>query len=161
VRDDQPFGGKAPPVAVFYYLPNREGEHAERPVATYTGILQADTSAGFNALFMAGRVQGPIIEAPCWAHGRCQPFDLARLRKAPIAIEAVDRIDELFAIEREINGLDPKRRLAIRLERSKPLVDNLEKWLHEERRKLSSKIPLAKAMDYNLKRWRRLHALPR
>jgi transposase len=68
VRDDQPFGGKAPPVAVFNYSPNCEGEHAER-VATYTGILQAKTSAGFNALFMAGRVQGPIIEAPCWAHG--------------------------------------------------------------------------------------------
>ena len=32
-------------------------------------------------------------------------FDLARLNKAPIAIEAVARIDALFAIEREINGL--------------------------------------------------------
>jgi hypothetical protein len=40
---------------------------------------------------------------------------------APIAIEAVKRIDELFAIEREIDGLTPQRRFAIRHERSRPL----------------------------------------
>ena len=47
---------------------------------------------------------GPIIEAACWAHARRKFFDLARLTKAPIAVEAVKRIDVLFAIEREING---------------------------------------------------------
>jgi transposase len=71
----------------------------------------------------------------------------------PIAIEAVRRIDELFAIEREINGLTPEQRLRVRREQSKPLVDELERWLRAERRKLSSKNPLAKAMDYSLKRW--------
>ena len=63
------------------------------------------------------------------------------------------RIDALFAIEREINGLPPDERRAVRQERSKPLVDAYEKWLREERRKLSSKNPVAKAMDYSLKRW--------
>jgi transposase len=49
--------------------------------------------------------EGPIIEAACWAHARRKFFDLARIDKAPIAIEAVERIDALFAIERAINGL--------------------------------------------------------
>jgi transposase len=71
----------------------------------------------------------------------------------PIAIEAVRRIDELFAIEREINGLPPEQRIAIRRGQSKPLAEDLERWLRAERRKLSSKNPLAKAMDYSLKRW--------
>jgi len=48
---------------------------------------------------------GPTVEAACWARGRRKFFDLARLTKAPIAAEAVKRIDVLFAlIEREIKG---------------------------------------------------------
>jgi transposase len=78
---------------------------------------------------------------------------LARLKKAPIAIEAVKRIDALFAIEREINGLTPQERLAARHERSRPLINELEVWLREQRAKLSSKNDTAKAINYSLKRW--------
>jgi hypothetical protein len=46
----------------------------------------------------------PIIEAMCWAHARRKFFDLARLSKAPIAIEAIERIDALFAIERDVKA---------------------------------------------------------
>ena len=76
--------------------------------------MQADAYSGYNGLYVAGRKPGPIIEAACWAHGRRKFFELAELQKAPIAIEAVRRIDELFAIEREINGLSPDQRLAVR-----------------------------------------------
>ena len=129
VRDDRPSGGTAAPAAVFYYSATREGEHAERQLARYTGIVQADAYSGFNGLFVAGRQPGPIVEAACWAHSRRKFFELARLRKMPIAIEAVRRIDELFAIEREINGQPPERRLAVRREQSKPLVGSFETWL--------------------------------
>ena len=70
--------------------------------------MQADAYAGFTKLYQANRKPGPIVEAACWAHGRRKFFDLARLSKAPIAAEAVKRIDALFAIEREINGLMPR-----------------------------------------------------
>jgi transposase len=153
VRDDRPFGGKAAPAVVLYYSPTREGEHPQRQLARYSGIMQVDAYSGYNALYAVGRKPGPIMEAACWAHGRRKLFELARLRKMPIAIEAVRRIDELFAIEREINGLTPDQRLRVRRERSKPLVEGLELWLRAERRKLSSKNPLAKAIDYSLKRW--------
>ena len=105
VRDDRPFGGKAAPAAVYYYSPNREAEHPERHLAKYSGLMQADAYSGFNRLFVEGRQPGPIIECGCWSHSRRKFFELARLRKMPIAIEAVRRIDELFAIERDINGL--------------------------------------------------------
>jgi transposase len=153
VRDDRPFGGKAAPAAVFYYSPNREGCHPQRQLANYTGICQVDAYSGYNALYAEGRQPGPIIEAACWAHGRRKLFELARLGKMPIAIEAVRRIDELFAIERDIRGLTPDARLRVRHERSKPLTEELERWLRNERRKLSAKNPLAKAIDYSLKRW--------
>ena len=80
-------------------------------------------------------------------------FDLARLQKAPIAIEAIERIDALFAVEREINGLAPEQRLAVRNERSRPLVVELESWLRQQRAKLSRRSETAKAIDYSLKRW--------
>ncbi len=153
VRDDKPFGGEAAPAALFHYSPNREGEHPEAHLASYSGLMQADAYSGYNGLYVAGRKPGPIIEAACWAHGRRKFFELAELQKAPVAIEAVRRIDELLAVEREINGRPPDQRLAVRRERSRPLVDALETWLRAERKKLSSKNPLAKAMDYSLKRW--------
>ena len=157
VRDDRPFGGKAATAAVFYYSPTREGEHAERQLAAYTGICQADAYSGFNGLFVEHRQvdgkPGPIVEAACWAHSRRKFFELARLRKMPIAIEAVTRIDALFDIEREINGQSPSQRLAARRERSKPLLDSFEAWLRSERRKLSPKGPLAKAIGYTFNHW--------
>ncbi len=63
------------------------------------------------------------------------------------------RIDELFAIEREINGLSAEPRLAARRQRSRPLTEVLESWMRQERRKLSSGNPIAKAMNYSLERW--------
>jgi len=153
VRDDRPFGGPDPPAAVFFYSRDRGGEHPERHLAGYAGLMQADAYAGFNRLYEAGRRPGPIIEAACWAHARRKFFDLARLKKAPIAIEAVRRIDALFAIEREINGLTPEERQRRRHQRSRPLVAELESWLREQRARLSAKNETAKAIDYSLKRW--------
>jgi Transposase IS66 family len=96
---------------------------------------------------------GPIVEAVCWAHARRKFFDLARLKKAPIAIEAVERIDALFAIEREVNGMSPQERAHVRNERSRPLVVDLETWLRQKRAKLSAKNETAKAIQYSLKLW--------
>ena len=153
VRDDAPFGGSSAPAAVYYYSPTRGGEHPEQHLAHYSGPMQADAYSGYNGLYVKGRQPGEIVEAACWAHGRRKFFELADLQKAPVAIEAVRRIDELFAIEREINGKPPDVRKAVRQERSKPLVTALETWLRDERQKLSSKAPVARAIDYSLKRW--------
>ena len=153
VRDDQPFGGLDPPAAAFFYSPDRGGEHPERHLASYSGLMQADAYSGFNRLYDPSRKPGPIIEASCWAHARRKFFDLARISKAPIAVDAVDRVDALFAIEREINGAAPHERRRVRNERSRPLVIALESWLREQRRKLSASNQVAKAIQYSLNRW--------
>jgi transposase len=167
VRDDQPFGGQAPPAAMFYYSRDRAGEHAQAHLAGYAGIFQADAFGGYNKLYEAGRKPGPIVEAACWVHARRPFFVLADLaanarRRAqgktpgvisPLALEAVRRIDALFEIERSINGQSAERRRAVRQELSAPLVADLECWLREQRAKLSRGNDLAKAMDYLLKRW--------
>jgi transposase len=167
VRDDRPFGGRAPAAAVFYYSRDRGGEHPERHLAGFSGVLQADAYGGYGRLYEAGRSPGPILEAACWSHARRKFFVLAdieasaRRRAAnktpspvsPLALEAVRRIDVLFDIEREINGFDADRRKAARQERSAPLIVELETWMREERARLSRHNEVAKAMDYALKRW--------
>ena len=172
VRDDRPFGGQAPPAALFFYSRDRAGEHPQRHLASYSGILQADAYSGYGKLYADGRSPDTIREAACWAHARRKFFVLADIeasarRRAqrrtpavvsPIALDAVRRIDVLFEIERSINGLPADRRLAVRHEQAAPLVAALEAWMREERRKLSRHSDVAGAMDYMLKRW---HAFAR
>ena len=153
VRDDRPFAGPAPPAAVFHYSPDRRGEHPQRHLASYAGILQADAYAGFGELYHPGRKPGPITEAGCWAHGRRKLFDLAQLAKAPLAAEAVRRIDAIFDAERAINGLPAEQRLAIRQDQVAPLVSELEAWMRATRSRMSRHADVGRAMDYMLKRW--------
>jgi transposase len=153
VRDDRPFGGPAPPAAIFHYSRDRTAEHPNRHLAGWRGVLQADAYAGVNDLYAPGRKPGPIAEAACWAHGRRGFFELAEVAKAPLAVEAVRRIDAIFAVERTIGGLPPERRLAVRRERVAPLVIGLEAWMRAARAKMSRHADVAKAMDYMLKRW--------
>src|ERR1700674_4071781 len=70
VRDDKPFGGPAPPGAVFYYSRDRAGKHPQAHLANYTGIFQADAYEGYGKLYEGGRRPGPILEAACWVHAR-------------------------------------------------------------------------------------------
>jgi transposase len=167
VRDDRPFGGPAPPGAVFHYSRDRGGEHPQSHLAGYSGILQADAYGGYGKLYEPGRTPGPILEAACWAHARRKFFVLADVagnaRRAasgkaqavlsPICLEAVQRIDALFDIERDINGHDAEARRTIRQARSAPLVADLHQWLSEQRTRLARGNDVARAIDYLLKRW--------
>jgi transposase len=167
VRDDRPFGGRAPPAAMFYYSRDRGGEHPQAHLEKWSGLLQADAYGGYTKLYDETRKPGPVLEAACWAHARRPFFALADIeasarRKAegkapapvsPLALEAVRRIDALFEIERAINGCSAEERRAVRQELSRPLVDDLEAWMRKERPKLSRGSDLAKAFDYMLKRW--------
>ncbi|HEX6093914.1 MAG TPA: IS66 family transposase [Dongiaceae bacterium] len=158
VRDDRPFG-QGPPAVLFHYSRDRRGEHPEQHLAGYAGILQADAYGGFGRLHEPTRVGGSITEALCWAHARRGFFELADLSRArkgppsPMALEAVRRIDAIFAREREINGYPADDRLAYRREHTAPLVNELEAWMRNERPKLSRHAEVAKAIDYMLKRW--------
>ncbi|SEI12346.1 IS66 C-terminal element [Methylobacterium sp. 275MFSha3.1] len=110
------------------------------------------------------RPQGAIRPALCWAHARRGFFVLAdvaagarRGRKAaaisPIALEAVRRIDELFAVERGINGRSADERLQVRRTETASLVADLETWLREQRSRLSRSSAVAEPIDYLLRRW--------
>jgi transposase len=153
VRDDRPFGGSARPAAMFHFSRDRRGEHPNRHLAGYGGILQADAYAGFGELYSQARRPCALTQALCWAHGRRNFFKLAELAKAPLAIEAVRRIDAIFDLERTINGLPHEQRHMTRQDNIAPLVVDLESWMRGARRKMSRHADVAKAIDYMLKRW--------
>ncbi|MEI8397254.1 MAG: IS66 family transposase [Rhodospirillaceae bacterium] len=166
VRDDRPFGGSAPPAAVFFYSPDRAGEHPEGHLVDFTGILQADAYAGYNRLYDENRKPGSVIEAACWSHSRRKFFVLADIEKtatartkkkvavfSPLAFDAVRRIDAIFDLERPLIGLQEDERLKLRQQYVKPQVEALETWMRTERARLSRHNEVAKAMDYMLNRW--------
>lgn len=122
---------------LFRYSRDRRTEHPIGHLAGYGGILQADAYAGYNALFRADRLPGPLARALCWAHARRKFFELAdvagqlKRRKSavvvsPIAAEAVKRVDAIFDAERAINGRTAAERLAMRQGITVPLFTELE-----------------------------------
>ncbi len=167
VRDDRPFAGSDPPAALFHYSRDRRGEHPRAHLASWAGILQADAYGGYNELYAPGRQPAPAIEAGCFAHARRKFFELADVEAAarrksrgertgmiyPIALEAVQRLDALFEIERDINSKATEERVAVRQELSAPLMADLHAWLTAQLAKLSRSHDLAKAINYMLRRW--------
>jgi transposase len=149
VRDDRPAGSVAAPAVWFAYSPDRKGEHPASHLKNYHGILQADGYAGFNRLYETGA----IIEAACWAHVRRKFFDLHQGHVSPVAKEALERIAQLYGIEKEVRGRSPDERRQVRRSRSRPLLEAMHTWLKATLSKLSRKSELAKAITYALERW--------
>jgi transposase len=149
VRDERPFAGSWPPAALFFYSPDRKGEHPRVHLKDFRGVIHADGYAGFNELFAGGR----ITEAACWAHVRRKFFDVHAATASPIAKEALDRIGQLYRIEETITGVLPDHRRRERQQRSKPIAEALAAWADQAVRKLSRKSELAAAFRYMRGRW--------
>ena len=80
-------------------------------------------------------------------------YEIAQADASPIAVEAVRRIAELYAIETKVRGEPPIQRLALRQESSRPLVDALRIWLASQLRRLAARGKLTEAIRYALTRW--------
>jgi transposase len=157
VVDERPWAGDRPPAALYRYSPDRKGERPAGHLADFAGVIHADGYAGYEALTRAkapsGRSGQRIAHAACWAHVRRKLYDVDQKTRSPIAAEGLRRIGVLYDIERDINGLPSERRRAVRAERSLSLLADLRIWMETERRRLSSKTDLAKALQYALNRW--------
>src|SRR5580700_9154268 len=152
VRDDRPAGDATPAAVWFAYSPDRKGEHPQSHLGNFTGTLQADGYAGFDAVYETGRIQ----EAACWAHVRRKFYDLHVAHKSPVAAEAIERIAALYAIEKEIRGHAAGQRRQVRNARAEPLLHSLKQRLEETLEKLSRKSDTALAVRYALSRWEAL-----
>lgn len=107
-RDKRPWGGTAPPGVVFCYAGGRGGQHAERFLTGFNGILQVDGYTGYNRLTKPTRAGGPVTLAYCWAHARRKLKEVHDRDGSPIAAEGLRRIAQFYKIEAEIRGARPQ-----------------------------------------------------
>lgn len=159
VRDERTWASREPPAVWFEYSPGRGGQHPRRHLHGYQGVVHVDAYAGFNELFglFPNRQRkaraGParLKRSLCWAHARRKLYEMHLALRSPIAAQAVERVDVLYAIEREIRGLDPEARLRERQARSVPLLQELHAWLMTQLARLPTSSALAKAIRYTVK----------
>jgi len=158
--DERPWQGSRAPAAYYRFSPDRKGERPRGHLAGFSGVIQADAFSGYEALTRSSGRPGAnaprIAHAACMAHARRKLFDEFERTKSPIAEEALRRIGELYAIEAEITGQSAEHRQAARQERAVPILDGLKLWFEQQRRRLSAKTTLAKAIRYALTRWEAL-----
>lgn len=155
VRDDRASADTAPPAVWFQYSANRQGEHPQRHLRGYHGILQADAFAGYNSLYE----DGGIVEATCWSHARRKHYDIhEQQHKLPgtLAHQALQRIGAIFAVEAEIQGQPSQERMRQRRLRTRPILDELHRWFNDTLSRISAKSPMAGAIGYSLSNWRAL-----
>jgi transposase len=145
---------EGPRIIVFDYRGGRSGEHARQFLGTWQGHLLVDDYGGYKALFSAARQKAlPCIELGCWAHARRKFFDLHKANASSMALEALTRIGQLYAIEQQGKALDIDARQLLRAEQSRPVLDALHQWLTQTRANTANGGGSAKAIDYTLKRW--------
>jgi transposase len=158
VRDERPWGSRAPPAVVYRYSADRKSEHAKALLDSCTGFLHADAYAGFNELYAADlKTHRPrLAEVACWAHARRGIYEAAVSTGSAIAKQALECIAALFAIEAGINGRQPEERLAVRRQEAVPRLAQLKAFLDHALTRISGKSTLAKAIRYVLSRWRAL-----
>lgn len=148
-RDDRPWGGVDPPAVAYVYAPDRKAERPIEHLAGFRGTLQVDGYGGYGALARRGDVQ----LAFCWAHVRRRFFELASAGSSPIATAVLGHIAQLYAIDAAVRGRSPDERRAARQERSRPIVEELRRFLDAKLAQISRKSTLAEAIRYATTRW--------
>jgi transposase len=145
-----------PPIVLFEYQPTREGEHPRKFLTGFKGYLQVDGYPGYHGI-------ADVILVGCWAHVR-RKFDEAlkglsskqRKTGGTKAREALEQINRLFVIERELQHLSPEERLKARDLRSRPVVEGFREWLDEAKPLVLPKSLLGAAVTYGDNQWKKL-----
>jgi transposase len=155
VRDERTWSSGVPPAVFYRYAPDRRAEQAEALLKDCRGFLHADAYSGFNGLYERHRITGTarLTEVACWAHARRKIYEVHVATASPAALHLLDQIGALFAIEAEIRGRQPDERLAVRRERSAPLLAALKSDFEGALAKISNKSAFAQALRYALSRW--------
>ena len=139
------------PGVVFDFCLGRGGKYPAEFLKGWSGTLVVDAYGGYDGvLSLEGR-----STAYCFAHARRKFDELIKTtpQASPVAAEAIQRIAWLYKIEADARQLSCEERMQMRLERSKPMWDQLHLWLKLERTRVPDGGAIAKAIDYSLKRW--------
>ena len=141
-----------PRIIIFDYQTGRSGRHAQSFLENWQGHLLVDDYGGYKALFAEKQTES-CTELACWAYARRKFFDLHQANSSLMALEALQRIGNLYTIEAEGKDLTIAERQQLREEKSLPELEALHDWLVQTRAQTANGGGSAKALDYTLKRW--------
>lgn len=142
------------PYIVFDYTPSRNRDGPRNWLKDFEGYLQADAFGGYDGIYASQEV----VEVACWSHARRKFYD-ARSSDPARSHHVLAVIRLLYDVEREAKELDVEQRLALRQERSCPLLDELHPWLQRELLPgagVLPKSPMGQAIGYAINQWEAL-----
>ncbi len=144
------------PVVLFHYDPSRSEEVPLRLLDGFKGVLQTDGYAGYNKVCR----NNDITRIGCWDHARRKFIEATKAapikkkgNKVSKADVAVGKIRKLYAIESKINDLPPEQKTQQRQKLSKPLLDDLKRWLEKNISRVPKDSLTYKAIFYTLNQW--------
>jgi len=145
-------GDEANAYNIFDFTLNRGRDGPKYFLRDYEQVLLADGYGGYDGV-VGGNA---ITRAGCWAHARRKLVDAEKV--APeIAREAVDLVGDLFRVEKQAKDFSVEQRLALRRDKSAPVLANLREKLLEWKEQLLPKHPMAEAINYALNQWSELN----
>ena len=134
----------------YHYSPSRSGETPAKVLGATQGKLVVDGYTGYNRVTLPGGRE----RAGCLAHVRRKFFDA--LQTTPAAQRALDLILEIYKVERaalDQDLLGSPDHLAMRAERSQPVMNELRSWLETEQPRHLPQGPMGQAIGYALNQW--------
>ncbi|WDE03681.1 IS66 family transposase [Thalassomonas viridans] len=136
------------PVVIYDYQPGRGHQYPEAFLKGFSGHLLCDGYAAYGCL-------ENVTLACCWAHVRRYYTDAlkAQPKKTGRATVALSYIQKLYAIEQQARKLSPEKRVALRQEKAKPILEKFKRWLDEAQPLVTPKNYIGKAISYTLNRW--------
>jgi len=145
------------PVVLFDYDPSRSHEVPLRLLDGYKGYLQSDGYAGYDKVCALLNLK----HVGCWDHCRrkfkeaqaAQPTTTQGRSKADIALI---KIGKLYQIEREIKDLSSKKKHIERQQRSKPVLNDIKRWMTKNMGKAPKDALISKALVYMNNQWQKL-----
>lgn len=132
-------------IVVFKYKDNRRGENPAEFLKNFSGYLICDGYAGYNAVSWVKR-------CGCLTHVRRKFVHLIpsdkKLHKTSAAVKAVNYCDRIYHEEHLLEDCTAEERYVKRLEKVKPVLDEMFAYL--ESITVSSSCNLGKAVNYAL-----------
>ncbi|KIH82996.1 Mobile element protein [Pseudomonas batumici] len=143
------------PVILFDYTSSRAQEVPLRLFDGYRGYVMTDDYASYNVL----SVQAGVERLGCWAHARRKFFEAQKVQpkgKTGRADIALNLINKLYGIERDLKDSGDQDRQAGRHERSLPVLAQLKSWMEKTQPQVTAQNPLGKAVGYLASNWSKL-----
>jgi len=151
------FAGGLPDKFSFYYHYHHARSHdvAVNFFDGYKGYIHCDGFPGYDTL---AAKSSDITLSGCLYHARRKFVEIIKVIQAKegVACDVLKYITLLAKIEEEIKEFSRENKFNTRLEKAKPVLDELHAYLVAVRPRVLPKSPLGQAVSYTLNQWPKL-----